>query len=96
MDKQQTILKQVVSYDTNQSILPTKLASYFLKYAIKLDFGPQLLAISVFDIVSNYAKLDFGPQLLAISVFDIVSNYAKLDLGPKLLVISVFDTASSS
>jgi hypothetical protein len=72
VDKQQTILKQV-SYDTNQSILPTKLASYFPNYA-NLDLGPQLLAISVFDPASNYAKLDLGPKLLVISVFDTASS----------------------
>ena len=71
MDKQQTIL--TARYETNQSILPTKLASYFPNYA-NLDLGPQLLAISFFDTASNYAKLDLGPKLLVISVFDTASS----------------------
>ncbi len=50
MDKQQTIL--TARYETNQSILPTKLASYFRNYA-KLDFGRKLLAISVFETASS-------------------------------------------
>ncbi len=69
----------------NRSILPTKLASYFPNYA-KLDLGPKLIVMSVFDIATNYAKLDLGPKLLVISDFDTANSS---------WVFSIFETSTS-